>query len=276
MGSFSAQALALFAVLAPGCLFFLSFHHSKNTTKLDLQRGLLIDTALFVLAAAVLHLVVGMILLYSADAVSECAVVRSAAALSSARTIPMTGDERCSVHTGVVLFILHTALVATIAIWAGAKAAAYVAGRPSFFAALYGPYYDPPRELGRGENIFVIANVMTDIEHDGKILMYEGKLEEISLSSTKTINYVCLRGAQRFFLSMKEDTAKTSDRADFRPVDRNPLPPSRLLIPGEHIKNVLTRTYPISGMPDAPAQEEVPATNRRSLLQAVMNLCRPR
>lgn len=262
MGSFSAQALALFAVLAPGCLFFLSFHYSKGTVKLDLQRGVLLDTALFVLAAAVLHLTVGLIVLYAADYWASCNVVRSTAALASAREIVLAADEKCSVHLGILLFTLHIALVGFAAVLAGRLTASYVSSRPSLFGALYGPYYDPPVK-GSDERVIVIANVMTDVEHEGKILMYEGKLEEIALSGSKTINYVCLRGAQRFFMDLSGAEPKTSTRNQFRPVDRDPLPPSRLLIHGENIKNVLTRTYRVSGIPIDEAAEH---PSRRQLI----------
>lgn len=267
MGGFTAQAFALFFVLAPGGLFFLSFHSSPSTTKLDLQRGPVLDTAFFVIAASVMHLFAGLALLYGADALASCSVVRSLAALAGASPTTLSADRRCGTHTGVLLAASYFVLVNAAAWVAGRSAAGFVASHPRLFGALYGPYYDPPRFGGADQAPIIIANVMTDVEHEGRVLMYEGRLDELSLSPSKTANYVCLTNAQRFYMHLGRAEATTSQRRNFKSVDRKGVPASRLMIPGDKIKNVLTRTYHLTQVPMDTEPPDVSA-DRRSVISS--------
>ena len=94
-----------------------------------------------------------------------------------------------------------------------------------------------------GEDAIIIADVLTDIEHEGRFLMYEGKLEEISLGASRDINYVCLISPQRFLLTLEDAKNATSERSTFVAIDRDGRGTSRIVISGSQIKNFLTRTH---------------------------------
>jgi lysylphosphatidylglycerol synthetase-like protein (DUF2156 family) len=240
VGTLSAQVFALVFILIPGSIAFLSFALSNGRTKLNMQRGLLMDTALFVLAATVLHITVGLVIMYTAEAVTYCRVVYSLAELVSTRVVFAARHKVCSLDADLAIVLCHL-LVISFAAWiVGKWASRWVAGRKGVFMALNGPYYDwtPP-----GEAPIIIADVLTDIEHDGKYLMYEGKLEEIGLSASKTIEYVCLVSPQRFLLELNSTASKTTERAKFVAIDREGRGTSRIVIKGDQIKNFLTRTH---------------------------------
>ncbi len=250
MGGFTAQVFALFVILAPGGVFFLGFHSAGRTTRLELQRGPTLDIALFVIAASVLHILVGLPWLFVADAAASCAVTDSALSALAPPAARQAMADRCTGRTMLLLAAGYFLTVVACAWLAGRRAAAAVASAPRLFGGLYGPYHDPPTIPG-AEPV-IIANIMTDVQHEGRVLMYEGKLTEISLNANKTINYVCLTSVQRFYLTLDKGSTRTSRRDRFRPVDRTELPASRLLVPGNQIKNILTRTHPLAVAEPAP------------------------
>jgi hypothetical protein len=267
VGAISLQALALFLALAPGCAFILGFHANSTTTRLETQRGVLMDTALFVLAAAVLHGIVGLGVVYLFHGIAAwtggCDIVRSAGHLFRPDMFRLAPEQLCSIHTGLVLGLLEFLIVGVAALAAGKLSYRVLMNRTGFAEALYGAYYE--LRSGHGDPI-VIANVMTDIECDGHILMYEGKLLELALSSNRAVKYVCLLEPQRFLMSIGPAGTATTERARFVKIDRAGYQPSRITINGENIKNLLTRThylqeasYPTAAAPD-PAD-----MNRRSL-----------
>lgn len=250
MSGLSAQTLALFLILTPGFLFLAGtyFAPQRYPTRIDLQRGVVIDTALFVVMSALLHSTVGLVLLYLIDAVSSCAVIRSFASAAGAADTAL-GTARCSVHTVVIVVVVYSALLSVAALAAGWFCASAVGRIPALYTAIYGPYYD----IVRAEQPFVIANVLTKTSEDGHILAYEGKLIELALTGSKTINYVCLESASRFYMTMDEDGARTTPRAAFQPIDKPEHVASRITVPGSEIVNLVTRTYAIdlTDVPDA-------------------------
>jgi hypothetical protein len=244
LGAISLQALALFLALAPGCAFVLGFHANSSTTKLETQRGVLMDTALFVLAAALLHGLVGVAIIYAFHLAAfwngGCDVVRSVGHLFRPGGFAIARSELCSVHTGIALGMVEFLLVVGAAWLLGRKFYRVTMRRAGFAEALYGAYYELN---GSDDDPIVIANVMTDIECDGQILMYEGKLLQLALSSNRAVKYVCLQSPRRFLMSISKDGARTTEREKFIEIDQNGHRPSRITINGENIKNILTRTH---------------------------------
>jgi hypothetical protein len=246
MGALSAQALALLCMLAPACVFFLSFTYSKGAVKPEFQRGVLMDTALFVLAASALHLYVGGLFLLALEASFSCRVLGSIAHLASVRATSVPPTNQCSAEFGFIAGWVYLNLVTAAAALVGRIGFHIVNNNPNLFRALYGPFHEPAL---KGKGTYVVANVLTDVEEAGRYLMYEGKLDEISISGDKTINYVCLLSPLRFHLEFKKGGTVTLDRSKFVAIDRNTTTPSRLVIPGDQIKNFLTRTYVLGNIP---------------------------
>lgn len=260
MGGLSAQALGLLFLLTPACLFFLSFTYSQGAVKPEFQRGVLMDSALFVLASSLLHAVVGGTFLAFLEATTACKVLQSLAGLASTPN-PLPMSERCSIELGFGAGLVYLLLVSIAALLLGWVAAKIVSRTPKLYKALYGPFHDPSQV---GSATIVTASVLTDIEKDGKLLMYEGVLDEISLSASRSINYVCLLSPQRLYLTLDDSGAKTSQRESFVKIDGARSTMSRLVIPGDNIKNLLTRTRTLSGVPPELANQD--GLTRRSLI----------
>ncbi|MFZ6762130.1 hypothetical protein [Pseudoroseomonas sp. WGS1072] len=222
------------------------------------------DTALFVLAAAILHGVVGLVVLYVAEWFAECRVVATAAALASGTFETFPKNQACSVHFGLGLGVVEFMGVSALALYVGSRLAK-ITTNARIAKAVFGPYY----EQRNGDSI-VIANIMTKITHSGCVVMYEGKVDEISIGASRKINYVCIIKPQRFLLKINEKTglSSTTHRSRFVSIDRDGYPTSRMTISGEDIANLLTRTHPVILEDDEQAGDR---SSRRELFQGIIN-----
>ncbi|NKE48432.1 hypothetical protein HB662_26905 [Roseomonas frigidaquae] len=268
MGSLSTQALALLIILSPGFIFLVGFHlaEPQYPSRHDGSRGTLIDTAMFAVTSTVLHCTVGVAVLALFDWRSSCSLIDSFAEIA---TLPGAAGPplRCRPGTLILFSILYTLTMSIVAFVLGKRCAKWLQNSPGYFAAIYGRHY----ETFADAQAYVIANVMTDIEHGGQVLMYEGQLVELSLSESRAINYVVLAGASRFYMKIENGGSTTTPRDQFRSIDANSKRQSRLTIPGDKIMNLITRTHPmIADVTD----EDDPRWCRRDLLDAARILRR--
>lgn len=263
MSGLSSQALALFLVLSPGFLFIVGTYAAPLVypVRIDLQRGVVVDTAIFVVISAALHSTLGLAFLEITNALSTCSVIRSLAADASI-VLPPSPLGRCEAQTDLLVAISYSVFLSVAAFRIGVAAAKYVARHPELFTAVYGPYFDLVQP---GSGAYVIADVMTKTSHEGRVLVYEGYLVELSLNGSRGINFVCLEGASRFYLTLGRDAARTTVRNKFSRIDLNSERVSRISIPGSEISNLVTRTH--TGVDVAPSTERAPADlSRRALL----------
>lgn len=243
MEGVSSQALALALVLSPGFLFmFGTYVKPPYPVRAEIQRGVLIDTAVFVIATVLINLLASPFLYAALRAFPGHCSVLVTMSLYIRSLAPDTHGAACPLGAQ-----LGTAAIYTLFIWGGSFVLGRLAAKLSIrnkdvFYALYGPYC----QLARG-NPVVIANVLTKTAHEDRVLAYEGLLVELSLAANRQINFVCLEGAQRFYLRFGDTQSETTPRDDFQPIDRpidgNPRPISRLTIAGAEIANLVTRTY---------------------------------
>lgn len=242
MGSLSGQTLALFLVLSPGFLFLAGFHltEPQYPTRQDIQRGVIVETALFVVMSSILHSTIGMSLLLGAGYFYSCDIFSSLFEFVTTQ-VHLSANDRCSIKTDLASIVAYSATLSVSAYILGKMTSRWLARTPDKFAAIYGSHY----ETFKGRQAYVIANVMTNVTHDGKVLMYEGQLVELSVSSAKMINYVCIEGASRFYMSVKSSASSTTPRHQFQSIDKNSGRKSRLIIQGDKIVNLVTRTYPV-------------------------------
>ena len=238
MSGFSAQTVAAFVILGPGLLFLVgtTFFRPSTPTRIAIQRGLVLDTAVFVLISAMLHGSVGVPLLFAADHVATCDVIGSFATAAGAATL---AGPSCSLRSELLMVVGYGVAVGLAALVLGRFLAWLVVQRPQLFTALYGPFY----ELRGRRQGFVIANVLTRTAHDGHMIVYEGQLVEIAITGSKAIVHVCLEGVSRFALTIGADGARTTPRPDFTTIDRTGHIHSRLTIPGPEIVNIVTRSH---------------------------------
>jgi hypothetical protein len=268
MGSVSTQALALLIILSPGFIFLVGFHlaEPQYPSRHDGSRGTLIDTAMFAVTSTVLHCSVGVAVFALCDWTATCSLIDTfaeIAALPGAASPPL----RCRPGTLILFSIVYTIAMSIAAFMLGKRSAKWLQNQPSYFAAIYGRHY----ETFAGAQAYVIANVMTSIEHSGQVIMYEGQLVELSLNEARAINYVVLAGASRFYMKISETGTATTPRDQFRSIDANSKRQSRLTIPGDQVVNLITRTHPmIADSPD----EERPRWRRRELLNLAQLLPR--
>lgn len=247
MGGLTTQTLALILLLSPGLLFLFGFHTAPPQwpVRRPLQTTLLVDTAVFVVISLTLHICAGLLLLGVVDWRSSCQVVGSVAAAIGATNLPAS-LLRCGLDTDIFVLVLYFAVVGAAAFWLGRVTAKQIALSPRLFRAMYGPHFETFERSGA----YIVANVQTDIEHDGSVLMYEGELIELSLRATGEVAFITLASPKRFYLSFGETQTATTPRDDFVAIDRAEAKKSWLTIPGDHVANVLTRTYPIEVQPD--------------------------
>lgn len=168
MGALSLQTLGLFLVLAPACVFFLCFTSAQSTVRPEFQRGVVMDTALFVLAASLLHTVAGGLTVWGIERVSDCQFVDTIGELVSSRLPVQPREARCSLHFGLISALVYFIVLMIVAALAGFSLAWLVSINPRLHRAFFGPFHEPTR---RGEATIIIADVLTDIECDGKFLM---------------------------------------------------------------------------------------------------------
>ncbi len=241
MNGLSAQALALFLVLSPGFLFIVGMYFAPITypVRVDIQRGVIVDTAIFVVISAALHSTLGLAFLEAANWLSQCDVVGSLA--SDAGIIAMPGAaKRCTIQTDLLMLIGYSIFLSLAGYSLGVMTVRYAARSPQIFTAIYGPYFDL---VQKGAAPYVIADVMTKTVHEGRVVAYEGYLVELSLTGSRAINFVCLEGAMRFYMTLERSAARITPRRDFLHIDANTELTSRITIPGAEIANLVTRAY---------------------------------
>lgn len=240
MAGVSAQALTLLLVLSPGFIFFLGTYLAKPLypVRVDIQRSLIFDTALYVVVSALLHATVGLSILWLSSYYPDCAISESLA--REAHLIRQFPKHFCGIRADLTFIVFYSGTLWGAAFFLGLKFALFSMTRASTFQAIYGPYLEIS---GDPRPTYVIADVMTKTEHDGKILAYEGQLIELSLNGSRNINFVCLEGASRFYMTLSPQVSRTTPRHMFEQIDRNSRFRSRITIPGSEITNFLTRTY---------------------------------
>jgi hypothetical protein len=241
MGSISAQALALLIILSPGFLFLVGFNTApaQYPSKQDGQRGNLTDAALFAVTSAGLHMTAGVVLLLAIDQFTRCSIIETVGELSGLQQPP--GTSRCSTRTILIVGVLYSLALSSAAFFAGRTVGRLAASRPWVIEALHGRHY----EVFANKQGLVIANVMTNVVHEARVLMYEGQLVELSVNGSRGINYVVLAGASRFYMTVTAKGSSTTPRHLFKPIDANAERESRLTIPGDKVVNLVTRTHPI-------------------------------
>lgn len=203
-----------------------------------MQRGALVDTALYVVISAGLNGSVGVVILLLLGQLNKCSIIKSA----FFEIYGLHSIGTCSISTDICYFLVYCFALCVVAFFLGRKVSKVIMRSRVIFQAVYGPYF----EIFENAPAFVVADVMTTTQHEGRILLYEGQLVELSLNGSRKINFVCLEGAARFYLDMKEGVSETTDRDKFQKIDKNSRIQSRITIQGEEITNILTRTYAFS------------------------------
>ena len=171
--------------------------------------------------------------------------------------------KRCSIHTDLWIATSYSFVLSLAALRLGIAATQMVAARPQIFTAIYGPYFDI---VLKNRQAYVIADVMTKTAHEGRNLVYEGYLVELSLNGSRGINFVCLEGASRFYLALGREASRTTVRHRFQRIDRNTDRISRITIPGQEIANLVTRTYTSVEVGPVAAPEPPAGISRRAIL----------
>lgn len=107
-----------------------------------------------------------------------------------------------------VSLLLPAVIVGALAWWASGWAWVRGFRETSTFGWL-----KPIVDLGRPDNSFILAYVVTTIEHDGANVAYEGIVENIALDDNRAIAMIVLSKCDRFLVKI---TAKSVDRIDSR------------------------------------------------------------
>lgn len=171
------------------------------------------------------------------------------AMLSAARgSAALTGGQIFYLLLGLVL--LSTAALVSVAAAIRAEMA-----RSSYGPFLYGWLADLVTEAAP-EDRYVTAFVLTDVEHEGSFLGYEGVLENLSLTADKEITSLLLSNCTRFRIQL---TPAGLERAALRGGSTIP----RLYIERSQIKNIAFNVYQLADPEEiqaAVAEGATPAT----------------
>lgn len=106
-------------------------------------------------------------------------------------------------------------------------------------------------DLARPANSFIIAYVVTKLEHDGANVAYEGIVENIALDDNRAITMVVLSSCDRFLVRVTPDKVERVD-ADHAPI---PL----IQLEAENFLNVALEVFRDI---DVPTEESDPAYDR--------------
>jgi len=90
-------------------------------------------------------------------------------------------------------------------------------------------------DLARPSNSFIIAYVVTALEHDGANVAYEGIVENIALDDNKAITMLVLSSCDRFLVRI------TTDRVERIDSDHAPIP--LIQLEANHFVNVALEVF---------------------------------
>lgn len=96
-------------------------------------------------------------------------------------------------------------------------------------------------DSGRRRRV-VTAYVLTTLSHEGKVLMYRGRLQEFFLTQDGKLSYIVLKNCARYYMRFDDDQPRTGEqlklfgtKQDLRPIGSWDY----LMIEGTNIANVL-------------------------------------
>lgn len=233
-------------------------------TRIDIQRSLVVDTAIFVVASAILNILVGSPIILVMSSTLSCDLIAPfTSILNTTSSVHDSAQQAnfCSPKTDIIALIVYAAVLWLASVVAGQRTVWVISRYPKLFAAIYGPYY----QLVDSNNPYVVADVLTKISYEGRMLIYEGELIELSLKGSREINFVCLQGARRLYLSLPKNASTTTPRHQVKFIDKDMQTISRITIPGSEILNIVTRTT-----------DQVMALNtKRSMFQKLIDFLSP-
>lgn len=238
--------ILIITLLLPGVAVFVGLAIFERVPREVVRSNVVSEVGLAVLFAVVIHTVcISILTVFGFD-------LRDFAA-------PLALHDRlrpdvlvASIVDRLLQGVGYTIVTTLIGFGAGALLALGVVSGKARFIATHKWIYDVINSDRKGG--VVTAYVMTTACHEGKTLMYRGRLQEFFLTQDGKLSYVVLRNCSRYFMTFDGDHPSTGDHVKLfgRSQDHRPLGSwDYLMIEGSNIANVLFDPSPEVKQTDA-------------------------
>jgi len=249
MTSLSGNVFLLFVLLVPGFLFVTAFYMSGRLSRFDFQHGVLFDASALVGLSVAGHLIFGTGYFALVDAVAgQCRI--SDVLLANVLPGFAAPQPPCGEVSYLAAIAVYALLLAGIAWSLGRLAIRRIEDGTIRLRAFHGVFYEI---ICGKEDPVVLASIVTDLTYGNRIVVYEGIVREISLTSPRRINSIALAGAKRFLMKIKDDTSEI-DENHFSTINDDKPGVTLIVIPGEQIRNIVFRSFNLitADEPEAP------------------------
>jgi len=108
-------------------------------------------------------------------------------------------------------------------------------------------------DVARPANSFIIAYVVTTLEHEGATVAYEGIVENIALDDNRAITMIVLSSCDRFVVRIKEDKVERIDSP------HQPIP--LLQLSAANFANIALEVFEVPDAEPSADAEPVPDTS---------------
>ncbi len=239
MTSLSGNVFLLFVLLVPGFLFVNAFYMSGRLSRFDFQHGLLFDASALVGLSVAGHLVFGTLYFTALDSIAGRCQIADVLLANLLPAFAAPSPPPCGELIYLVAIAVYALLLAILAWALGRIAIRRIEDGTIRLRAFHGVYYEI---ICGKEDPVVLASIVTDLAYGNRIVVYEGIVQEIALTSPRRINSIALSAAKRFLMKIKDDTSEIDER-HFNTIDDDKPAETIVVIPGEQIRNIVFRPF---------------------------------
>jgi Putative peptidoglycan binding domain len=233
MQSLAWSTVVLLVLLLPGFFFFGGLYAPDRFARDLAPRNPLGTLAWTVLVAYLTHVLLSLVISLRGSPVQWATILLSMLPVSPTGTDQSGGAARVlgySVYGSIEVpaYVILSCAVGWSAGWLAGKGAA--AGMLPLLLQ-HSWVYD---ERGPGGKL-IYAHVLSNIEYQGKALLYKGRLRYFGLNADGTLSYVVLLATEQRFLHLNESTPRTGpsrvigrlSRADYANVEAEAVIPRK-------------------------------------------------
>ncbi|MEW8003966.1 MAG: hypothetical protein AB2827_14425 [Candidatus Thiodiazotropha sp.] len=231
----SEQIIYLIVFILPGFLFITSFYAKGRISREDFQNGPLFDTSAFLAIALLLHILVGSIYFGFIDKeFYVCPANKDIIDYIFNDIVFGKGD--CSSGTLFLVLMIYLIIISIISSLMGATLITVIENGTLNINYFHGSFYN----LIKGKSAPLIkVTLLTDTKINNHILLYEGILEELSLTKNRKINFVVMYGVMKYLLGESAGKAFIDEtKGVYVDKDKGSDSYSKIIVYGDNIKNI--------------------------------------
>lgn len=245
--SLAWTTIAVLILLFPGFLFFFGLYFHERATRETIQASVLSELALTVLVAFVVHTLayVGSSTTCQALPIPCISLQHLFAVLQLEGAAQLgLGELGKVIDENIWWIFLYFALTGLGGFFAGLIASNSIVAGHLKGLSVHRWIYD----LIPDDEHLVYAHVLTNLHHNGRIVVYRGFLHHFYFTKDGKVSYLVLSNCSRYYLLLNEQAIDTSPTAQWSRIGHThgnltADPESRLstfmMIEGENIANVV-------------------------------------